>query len=282
MSDALPLPDIDGGPGRRARAARRFPATVGRFDEPAARDTIDELVRWVEARYREELAQRPSKHVYVRRLPAPVIAQIDRLRNSPLIHAAMLRHFDADHVITPMPHTDELYLSHYNKDYGGDQGLYSKHYDGNLRFLPYGAVVRALIYLQSAATYKVVFGDSRVEHAFASYEFGLLDFHRELHWVEGSYNPQDPQRILLKCNYLIAPRNAGLPARAVLGANTAVFYVVKAAMEYSKSPKNPPQFIVGLLCNLFRLLNNVHPLVPLALIAALLAAGGWGVWRWLA
>ena len=143
-------------------------------------------------------------------------------------------------------------------------------------------MVRALIYLQSDATYKVVFGNSKIERAFVTYEFGVLDFHRELHWVEGEYNPDDKQRILLKCNYLVAPRSSGLPTRAVMGTNTAVFYVVKAAMEYSKSPRNPPQLIVGFLCNLFRLLNNVHPLVPLFLIAALLFAAVWGVQQLLA
>ena len=175
-----------------------------------------------------------------------------------------------------MKHTDELYISHYNKDYGGDQGLFSKHYDGNLRFLPFGSVVRALIYLQSDATYKVVFGDSKVEKAFTTYEFGLLDFHRELHWVEGEFNPADQQRFLLKCNYLVVPEQAGILERAVLGANTSVFYVVKAAMEYSKSPKNPPQFAVGLLCNLFRVMNNVHPFVPFAFIFLFLAVAAWG------
>ncbi len=257
--------------------SRRFPAVIGRFDNPADRATIDALVKWIETRYHEDLQRRPSKHEYVRHLPADVIAQIDTLRDSPVIGQAILRHFDANQVITPMPHTDELYLSHYNKDFGGDQGLYSKHYDGNLRFVPFGTVVRALIYLQSDATYKVVFGDSKVERAFVTYEFGVLDFHRELHWVEGEYNPDDKQRILLKCNYLVAPRGSGLPARAVMGANTAVFYVVKAAMEYSKSPSNPLQRFVGFLCNFFRLLNNIHPLVPLVLIAALLSAAVWGV-----
>jgi len=58
-----------------------------------------------------------------------------------------------------------------------------------------------------------------------------------------------------------------------------VFYVVKAAMEYSKSPKNPLQVFVGLLCNVFRVLNNVHPLVPLALIAAVVAGLCWGMAR---
>jgi hypothetical protein len=282
MNDAAQLENVDVHPAGRPKGVRRFPATVGRFDDPAARATMDGLVAWIEERYREDLRLRPSKHVYVRKLPAEVVAQIDRLRNSEVIRDAILRHFDAGSVITPMPHTDELYLSHYNKDFGGDQGLYSKHYDGNLRFVPLGAVVRALIYLQSDATYKVVFGDSKVEKAFTTYEFGLLDFHRELHWVEGEYNPDDQQRILLKCNYMIAPRNAGFLARTVLAANTGVFYVVKAAMEYSKSPKNPLQVCVGLLCNVFRLLNNLHPLVPLALIAAVLAGLVWGLVRLLA
>lgn len=273
MSDVLQRGDP------RGRVSRHFPATLGRFDTAGDRTTIDDLARWVEDTYRVELQQRPSKHVYVRALPESVVRQIDRLRDSPVIRDAILRHFDADSAITPMRHTDELYISHYNRDHGGDQGLFDRHYDGNLRFLPYGAVVRALIYLQSDATYTVVFHDSGVRKAFASHEFGLLDFHRELHWVEGSYNPNDRQRILLKCNYLVAPRNGGVLAHAVLGANTTVFYVVKAAMEYSKSPRTPAQRFVGLLCNLFRRLNNIHPLVPLVLIAGLPAAVGWMVLR---
>jgi hypothetical protein len=256
---------------------QRFPATVGRFDQSSDRDLIDGLTRWVEDRYRADLQERPSKHVYVSTLPAPVIDQIDRLRDSLVIRSLIARQVPARSVIAPMKHTDELYISHYNRDHGGDQGLFDKHYDGNLRFVSSSVVVRALIYLQSDATYKVVFRDSQVEKDFASYEFGLLDFHRELHWVEGEYNPADRQRILLKCNYLITPPDAGISGRAALAANTAVFYVVKSAMEYSKSPRTPPQFAVGLLCNLFRRLNNIHPLCPPAFVTGLLAALGWAI-----
>jgi hypothetical protein len=222
----------DGAEARpQTRGARHFPATLGRFDSRADRAVIDGLVRWVEDRYREDLLKRSSKHVYVSTLPDIAIAEIDLLRDSPVIHALIAGQVAPGSVVTPMKHTDELYVSHYNKDLGGDQGLFDKHYDGNLRFLSSSVVVRALIYLQSDATYKVVFQDSRVEKAFATYDFGLLDFHRELHWVEGHYNPADRQRILLKCNYLVTPRNAVLLGRATLAANTGVFYVVKAAME---------------------------------------------------
>ena len=279
MTNTADLAGIDTGPEGRAPAARHFKAQIGRFDDPETRAVIDRLTSWIEATYAAELQERPSKHVYLRTLPAEINAQIDRLRQSEVITSRILEQFPAESVITPMQHTDELYISHYNKDKGGDQGLFDRHYDGNLRFMPVGAVVRALIYLQSDATYKVVFADSGVEKAFTTYEFGLLDFHKELHWVEGNYNPNDQQRILLKCNYLIAPKNAVWLTKALLAANTAVFYVVKAAMEYSKSPQTPAQHVVGYLCNAARVLNNIHPLVPLGLIAALLVAAGWGLAR---
>jgi hypothetical protein len=261
------------------RRTGRFPACTGRFDDPGTRARIDALVRWIEARFGDDLRQRPSKHVYVRTLPPDVIAQVDLLRSDPLIERAIRRHFGEACSITPMPDTDELYLSHYNKDYGGDHGLFAKHYDGNLRFLPGGAVVRALIYLQSDAAYKVVFADSGVERAFASYEFGLLDFHRELHWVEGEYRPDDRQRILLKCNYLVTARGSRFAQRALLAVNAGVFYVVKAAMEYSKSPRTLPQRAVGWVCNGARLLNNVHPLLPIAVALAALGATSWTIVR---
>lgn len=258
-----------------ARAQNMFKARIGRFEQPADRALVDDMAGWVEEAYREELEARPSKHVYLRHLPANVQARMDGLRDSPIIRAAILEQFPADSVITPMKHTDELYISHYNKDFGGDQGLFDKHYDGNLRFMPVGAVVRALIYLQSDATYSVVFADSGVEKAFESYDFGLLDFHKELHWVKGEYNPNDQQRILLKCNYLIAPKNAVWLTRFLEAANTGVFYVVKSAMEYSKSPRTPAQYTIGALCNIMRHLNNVHPLVPILLILAVLFGIVW-------
>jgi hypothetical protein len=262
-------------------AIRRFPdrfhATTGTFAGGPLQGTLDELTRWVEHTYSRQLTERPSMHVYIRTLPAEVIARIDELRFSSAILEAIRRQFPPASVITPLDHTDELYISHYNKDRGGDQGLFDKHYDGNLGFLRFVAVVRALIYVQSDTSYTVVFGDSGVHRAFGTHEFGLLDFHRELHWVEGSYSPGAPQRILLKCNYLVAPRDAGWVVPAVKAVNTGVFYVVKAAMEYSKSPRTPAQIAVGFVCNAARSLNNVHPLLPIALAGTALLGVVWGV-----
>jgi hypothetical protein len=157
---------LDEGAHRPQPARQRFAARIGRFDDHADRALMDELAAWVEAAYREELEARPSKHVYLRKPPGDVAARIDRRRDSPIIRSAILEQVDAGAVITPVKDTDELYISHYNQDFGGDHGLFTRHYDGNLRFMPIGAVVRGLICLQSDATYKVVFGDSQVEKAF--------------------------------------------------------------------------------------------------------------------
>lgn len=256
---------------------RLFQAHLGSFADAADRSTMDNLVRWVEEHFREDLSRRPSKHVYVRSLPDEVVENIDKLRDHPVIHGAIMARFPDGFDLIRMQCTDELYISHYNKDHGGDHGLYAKHYDGNLRFLPVGTVVRALIYLQSDGTYRVVFGDSGVARAFKSYDFAILDFHRELHWVDGEYNPGDRHRILLKCNYLLAPRHAPLTARMLLAANIGVFLLVKAAMEFSKSPRGVVQRTVGFACNAFRLLNNVHPLLPIGLVTALIGALGWAL-----
>jgi len=51
--------------------------------------------------------------------------------------------------------------------------------------------------------------------------------------------------MLLKCNGLVAPRNAATATRILHGANTVVCQAVKATREYSKSPCNPLQRAVG-------------------------------------
>lgn len=245
-----------------------FRATTAVFDRDLHQRTIDELAEWVTSTFRSDLAERCSKHVYVSTLPDDRIAGVDRLRDDPLVYDTIRRQFPTAVEIVPMKDTDELYLSHYNKDLGGDHGLFAKHYDGNLRFVPVAAVVRALIYVRSEGTYRVVFADSGIERQFATYDLALLDFHRELHWVEGAYDPNAGDRIVLKCNYLVVPAGQPLLRRALLALNLGQFYVVKAAMEYSKSPRNLAQRAVGLVCNGVRLLNNVHPLLPHAAFVA--------------
>jgi hypothetical protein len=261
---------------------RAFTAVRGALEGVDERAHVDALRAWVRHAFREHLERRPSKHAYVSSLPPEIVARVHALRSAPAIRDAILRQASASASLTPMDTTDELYISHYNRDMGGDEGLFAKHYDGNLRFIPFGTVVRALIYVHSVGNYKVVFADSGVAHAFQSYEFGLLDFHRELHWVEGEYEEGAPDRILLKCNFLVLEPSLRWLAPALLGVNLGQFYVVKAAMEYSKSPKTPPQRVVGWVCNVVRVLNNVHPVLPLAWLTGMAAGAvtaAWWAWR---
>jgi len=95
----------------------------------------------------------------------------------------------------------------------------------------------------------------------------------------GHYNPADRQRIFLNATTCHAPQRRPL-GRGRVAANTSVFYVVKSAMEYSKSlstrrgrGSDPGNLSTA---------EQHPPLIPLALIAAVVghsAGRGWVIGR---
>jgi hypothetical protein len=243
-----------------------FRSVKDTFESESNRQTIDGLCEWSLERFCSEIKADCSMHRYIKTLPSEIRAKIDEVRYAvPIMQA--IRHAFPQSYIVPLPITDEIYISRYNLDRGGDQGLFDKHHDGNLRFMPGASVVRSLIYLSSEDDLAVVFESSGLRANMRTYDFGLLDFHKELHWVDGCYDPTKPPRILLKCNYYIDHYRFAPYRWLGIGANIAVFYVVKMAMEFSKSPKSLSQKCVGYLCNLFRSLNNLNPAAPLILVA---------------
>jgi hypothetical protein len=247
-----------------------FRSVKSSFDSEKTKQTIDEICDWSLNQFRSDLTAKCSMHRYIKTLPSEIKSSIDTVRYADPVMEEIRKVFPQSHIV-PLPMTDEIYISRYNIDRGGDQGLFDKHHDGNLRFMPGASVVRSLIYLSSEDDLSVVFETTGLRARMRTYDFGLLDFHKELHWVDGSYDSTKPPRILLKCNYYVDHYRFP-PYRWIgIGANVAVFYVVKAAMEFSKSPKSLPQKFVGLLCNLFRSLNNLNPAAPLVLVAIVLA-----------
>lgn len=239
-----------------------FPATIGKFEEAKHYESVDSIRQWAKTYFASDLEARPSLHRYIKHLPSEAVEHINVLRRSDAIRNKICEQFQVCNII-PLEDTDEFYISHYNMDKGGDQGLFDKHYDGNMRFIKNATVVRALIYISSNDNYVVHFEDSKVSHNFKTYEYGLLDFHRELHWVEGSFEPSDTPRMLLKCNYLVCEDCSHVYSYILQKLNEWIFYTVKACMEYSKSPKTPFQKFVGFICNFFRELNIIHPILPI-------------------
>lgn len=244
---------------------RFYGATVGTLEDLATRQTVDELREWTFDHFRTNLRDRCSMHRYIKTLPPEVVSKIDQVRYAEEVMAPIRQAFPNSQ-ITALPMTDEIYISRYNLDRGGDQGLFDKHHDGNLRFLPGCSVVRSLLYLSSEDKLEVVFETTGTKSNLKTYDFGILDFHKELHWVDGSYDPKKPPRVLLKCNYYVDHFGFAPYRWICLGLNIGVFYVVKAAMEYSKSPQTILQRIIGWLCNVVRRLNNINPAVPIVLV----------------
>lgn len=249
---------------------RMFRAVVDRFSDEGRRRTVDVVRDWSLRHFRRHLHRECSMHRYVKTLPREIVPRIDELRYADEV-LQPIRSACPGSSLTPLPMTDEIYVSRYNHDRGGDQGLFDRHYDGNLRFFPGGSVVRSLIYLSADDRLEVVFDTSGTKANMRTGMFGLLDFHNELHWVNGSYEADRPPRVLLKCNYYVDHWGWAPWRRLGIALNVAVFYVVKAAMEYSKSPRTPAQRGVGFVCNLFRRLNIVSPAAPVVLVLAVLA-----------
>lgn len=244
---------------------------IGKFQGEEIK-IIDEIRNLVLESYKEHLKNRPSLHEYIVNTSEKLQLLVNKIRHSPQIKKHICSQYKQCD-IKSLDNTDELYISHYNIDGGGDQGLYEKHYDGVLRFINDASVVRLLVYVNSNDDFVVHFLDSNISHHFNTYEYGILDFNREYHWVEGKYNEKmdyTDSRILLKINYVICPNCSSFYTNFIILINYVVFYVVKACMEYSKSPKTWFQYIIGFLCNLFRLVNNISVYLTLLLVICLL------------
>lgn len=246
-----------------------YKTEIGTFRDIEERNTIDEIRHFVLHNYASVLKNRPSLHEYIKHSPEKLQLLTDKIRNSKQLKnsiCAQYRNCD----ITSLNSIDELYISHYNIDGGGDQGLFDKHYDGVLRFINDASVIRVLIYVNSNDDFVVHFEDSNTSHHFSNYEYGILDFNKEYHWVEGKYNENmnyEDSRILLKLNYLVCPNCSKWYTEFIIFINAFVFYIIKMSMEYSKSPQTPFQHIIGFFCNLFRVVNNISVYYTFLLIA---------------
>jgi hypothetical protein len=250
-----------------------YKTTIGTITDT---QSVTDARNFVFDHFREELKERPSFHKYISKLPQNFQETVSKIRESPDILNDICKQFD-NCDITPLPDTDELYVSHYNIDGGGDQGLFDKHYDGVLRLINDATIVRALVYINSNDNFVVHFLDTGISHNFKTNEYGILDFNREYHWVEGKYDDNmdlNDTRILLKINYLVCPKCSDTYANFVIWLNWTIFYVVKSAMEYSKSPKTPLQYIIGFFCNLFRVVNNISVWLSILLVIILLVVLG--------
>jgi len=254
-----------------------FKTTIGTLPDTKS---VEDVKNFVFTHFKEKLKDRPSFHEYISNLPPNFQEMVSKIRDAPAIREAICKQYEHCD-ITLASDVDELYVSHYNIDGGGDQGLFNKHYDGVLRLLNNATVVRALVYINSKDDFVVHFLDTGISHNFKSGEFGLLDFNREYHWVEGKYNENmdvNDTRILLKLNYLVCPKCSNAYSKFLTLLNSYVFYIVKICMNYSRSPKTPGQYIIGFFCNLFRLVNNISVWCTILLIIILLILTGGGLY----
>lgn len=237
------------------------------FRDVKHKEIIDEINNWSLKYFYDDLKKRPSLHRYVKTLPEDIREKVYELSNSDIV-LDKIREQYPNSKIENIPESDEFYISHYNLDNGGDQGLFTKHYDGNMRGFASPTFVRALIYVSSDGSYEVEFLDCKERKGFKKYDFALLDFNREYHTVHGKFGDEKEPRIVLKINYFVCPKCSSFERKLYSLMNIFVFKTVKFFMEYSKSPNTIFKKLIGFNCNLFRILNNKSTflIIPLVLV----------------
>jgi hypothetical protein len=146
-----------------------FKTTIGKFQGEEIK-VIDEIRNIILDDYKEHLKNRPSLHEYIANTSNKLQSLVKKIRYSSQIKKQICSKYKQCD-ITTLGDTDELYISHYNIDGGGDQGLYDKHYDGVLRFINNATVVRVLVYINSNDDYVVHFLDSNTGSGFDEYKF---------------------------------------------------------------------------------------------------------------
>lgn len=242
-----------------------FKCQNGTFKDDKLKNVIDEIQSWSLKYFYNDLKKRPSLHRYIYTLPKDIQDKIYLLGNSETI-LSNIREQYPNSEIKNIPETDEFYISHYNLDNGGDQGLFTKHYDGNMRGFSRPTFIRALIYVSSDGSYEVEFIDCKKRQGFKKYDYALLDFNREYHTVHGSFSDNEDPRIVLKINYFVCPKCSSIESKLYSWMNLSVFKSVKMTMEWSKSPNTILKKLIGLNCNLFRILNNYSTYLVLPII----------------
>jgi hypothetical protein len=247
-----------------------YRASRGTFTGPAARETIDRLRAWAFSHFDEHLNGERSMHRYVTTLPPDVVARIDRLRYSREILDTIEARFPGAHIVG-LPRTDEICASRDNDngDDGDDRGLFARSDEENVRSLPGTTVVRSLVYLSPDDDIEIAIKTSGTIWRMRTYDFGLIDLHREMPSVQAKPDTSGSARLFLQCNYFVDL--SGFRPYRWLGIllDVAAIYVAKGSMKYGKSP-TAPQKILGIACNAFRRLNSYSPIASMLLVLWLL------------
>ena len=104
---------------------------IRKFEDDKYRKVIDEIRIFILNNYIHKLKERPSLHQYIANTDKKLQELVNKIRYSKnIIDNICSQYKNCD--IRNLDNIDELYISHYNIDGGGDQGLYNKHYDGVL------------------------------------------------------------------------------------------------------------------------------------------------------
>ena len=98
--------------------------------------------------------------------------------------------------------------------------------------------------------------DSNIKKYFNSYDFVILDYNREKHYVAYNISNKKNTRIILKLHYFICPNCSKNYKLFVKYLNYMENHFVRSIMKYSANPKTFLKKFIGYIANLARVISN--------------------------
>jgi hypothetical protein len=235
----------------------KFIAQTGEISD---KNNLDKIKEYLVKEHSEQIHKGRNFHRFINTYPLNFQHLIYNAKYDDAIISILEKSFTSSHKISTFNDIDEVYISKFNIDNGGDQQMFKPHLDGNLKYLSDFTMIRVLVYLISDDDYIVHFIDSDKHVNFKSGEFGLWDFHREKHYVSReneNNNIENHIRLILKLHYVIRDDCRSEVENNIFCYLTKLFSfdIARTAMNYSQNPQSIYEKIIGKCCNIVSLCN---------------------------
>jgi len=212
-----------------------------------------------------------AHHIWTEDLPSDIYSDVDHVRTSDAVFSVLKKAYP-NHSVENVKESDEIYWAvSPKKASGSDRSLVDCHYDAPFSIIPVSSTYyRVIIACNENKDVITSFPNEDVHVTMNTGEFHGLDYNTDYHCVEGSI-PPGKYRVLLKLHYMIIPNSLTSKSPSVQFTrfiNVLWTKISRWFMRSSAEPKNPIEYLAGLIVNVSRFIFN-NNYISFSLLAAI-------------
>ena len=129
---------------------------IAQTGEISDKNNLDKIKEYLVKEHSEQIHKGRNFHKFINTYPLTFQKLIFNAKYDDAIISILEQSFTSSHKIQSFNDIDEVYISKFNIDNGGDQQMFKPHLDGNLQYWSGFTMIRVLVYLISDDDYKNV------------------------------------------------------------------------------------------------------------------------------